>query len=388
MNRLWIGLLLVFVITLGYAFAFGAHHIDQYFNTVAETPAYLATPEATRLHERLLIADLHADTLLWPRDMLERADHGHVDVPRLIEGNVALQAFFVVTKMPRGINYDRNKGDSDLITPLVILQRWPTATWTSLTERALYQARKLHDVAARSGGRLVLIKSASDLERYLNRRQRDQNTVGGVLGIEGLHALEGKLSNLDVLYEAGFRIMGLTHFFDNEVGGSTHGVEKGGAKELGRRAVQRMEELKITLDLAHAAPALIDDVLEMATRPVVVSHTGVKETCQGPRNLSDDHVRRIAGTGGVIGIGFWDAAVCEIEPRSIARTMRYVANLVGVEHVALGSDFDGATHTHFDVAGLIQITDALRSEGFSGDQIRKIMGGNQIRLLAETLPAQ
>jgi microsomal dipeptidase-like Zn-dependent dipeptidase len=331
---------------------------------------------------------LHADTLLWPRNMLERADHGHVDVPRLIEGNVALQAFFVVTKMPRGINYDRNKGDSDLITPLVILQRWPMATWTSLTERALYQARKLHEVAARSEGRLVLIKSASDLERYLERRKRERNTVAGVLGIEGLHALEGELSNLDVLYEAGFRIMGLTHFFDNEVGGSTHGIEKGGAKELGRQVVKRMEELSITLDLAHAAPALIDDVLEMATRPVLVSHTGVKGICQGPRNLSDDHVRRIARTGGVIGIGFWDAAVCEIEPRSIARTMRYVANLVGVEHVGLGSDFDGATHTHFDVAGLIQITDALRAEGFSGDQIRKIMGGNQIRVLAETLPAQ
>ena len=241
MNRLWIGLLLVFVIALGYAFAFGAQHIDQYFNTLEEMPAYLAPAEAKRLHQRLLVADLHADTLLWPRDMLKRADHGHVDVPRLIEGNVALQAFFVVTKMPRGINYDRNKGDSDLITPLVILQRWPTATWTSLTERALYQARKLHEAAAGSEGRLVLIKSASDLERYLERREREQNTVAGVLGIEGLHALEGELSNLDVLYEAGFRIMGLTHFFDNEVGGSTHGIEKGGVKELGRQVVQRME---------------------------------------------------------------------------------------------------------------------------------------------------
>ncbi len=210
--------------------------------------------------------------------------------------------------------------------------------------------------------------------------------MGAVLAIEGLHALEGELSRLDSLYQAGFRIMAPTHFFDNALGGSAHGMEKQGLTEFGRRVIRRMEELRITVDLAHAAPALIDDVLDITTRPVLVSHTGVKGTCEGSRNLSDEHVRRIAATGGVIGIGFWDGAVCEIDPRSIVRAIRHVAKLAGVDHVGLGSDFDGGTHTSFDTTGLVQLTEALLADGFSQDEIRKIMGANVIRLLKELLP--
>src|SRR5690606_9614838 len=99
--------------------------------------------------------------------------------------------------------------------------------------------------------------------------------------------LEGRLENIDRMYDAGFRIMGLTHFFDNEVGGSAHGLEKGGLTPFGRRVIGRLEEKKMLVDLAHASRALIDDVLNMAERPVLVSHTGVEGTCPGPRNLTD-----------------------------------------------------------------------------------------------------
>ena len=149
-----------------------------------------------------------------------------------------------------------------------------------------------------------------------------------------------------------------------------------------------MEELGIALDLAHASPALIEEVLALTTRPVLVSHTGVQATCPGPRNLSDAHVRGIAETGGVIGIGFFEWAVCEIEPASIVRAIRHVADLVGVDHVGLGSDFDGGTHTPFDVTGLAQLTDALLADGFSEHEVRKILGGNEIRVLGRLLPPQ
>ncbi len=387
MKRLLMILLIAVLVGLLGLFVFGPRQAERLINTVAEPAPYSASPRAAQLYQRLIVADLHADTLLWSRDVLERARYGHVDVPRLIEGNVALQVFAAATKAPWGLNYERNPGDSDMFTLLTVLQRWPAATWTSLKERALYQAHKLREAAARSQGTLVLIESASDLDAYLARRRQERKIVGGVLAIEGLHALEGELSHLDSLYEAGYRIMGPTHFFDNEVGGSAHGMEKGGLTEFGRRVVRRMEELRITLDLAHAAPALIDDVLSMATRPVLVSHTGVKGTCEGPRNLSDDHVRRIARTGGVIGIGFWDAAVCEIEPASIVRAIRHVTNLAGVDHVGLGSDFDGGTHTPFDTTGLVQLTEALLADGFSEEEIRKIMGANEVRLLRQVLPA-
>ncbi len=89
----------------------------------------------------------------------------------------------------------------------------------------------------------------------------------------------------------------------------------------------------------------------------------------------------------MIGIGFWDAAVCEIEPASIVRAIRHVTNLAGVDHVGLGSDFDGGTHTPFDTTGLVQLTEALLADGFSEEEIRKIMGANEVRLLRQVLPA-
>jgi len=386
MRRLALGLLLALLIGGAYLLAFGSRHLEPRINTLAHAAPYAASARATQLHQRLIVADLHADTLLWSRDLLERASYGHVDVPRLIQGNVAVQVFAAPTKTPRGLNYERNPANSDMLTALLVLQRWPPATWTSLTERALYQARKLREAAARSNGALVLIESASGLDRYLARHQQERDTVGGVLAIEGLHALEGKLSQLDALYEAGYRMMGLTHFFDNEVGGSAHGIEKGGLTEFGRSVVRRMEELRITVDLAHASPTVINDVLEISSRPVIVSHTGVKGTCAGTRNLSDEHVRRIARSGGVIGIGFWGGPVCGIEPASIARAIRHTVGVAGVDHVALGSDFDGATRTAFDASGLARLTEALLAEGFSEGEIRKIMGANQLRLLRQALP--
>ena len=147
-----------------------------------------------------------------------------------------------------------------------------------------------------------------------------------------------------------------------------------------------MESLGILVDLAHASPRAVDDVLAIARRPVVVTHTGVKGTCPGPRNLSDDQIRRIAATGGVIGIGYWDAAVCGIDPASIARAIRYASRIAGVDHVALGSDFDGATRTYFDASELVLVTDALLTAGFGEDEIRRIMGGNVVRLLLDALP--
>jgi len=338
------------------------------------------------LHGTLLIADLHADSLLWSRDLLERGTRGHVDIPRLIEGNIALQAFTIVTKSPRNQNIERNTGDTDNITLLAIAQRWPIRTWHSLTERAVHQAHKLHAVAERSNGRLSLIRTSGDLATYLYQRRMAPQITAGFLGVEGAHALDGDLANLERLFEAGVRMMAPTHFFDNDIGGSAHGVEKGGLTDKGREMVRRMERKKMIVDLAHASPRTIDDVLAMATQPVVVSHTGVKGTCPNTRNLGDEHLRGIARTRGVIGIGFWETAVCGTDAKAIARAIRYSVNLVGVDHVALGSDYDGAISAPFDTTGVVTITDALLQEGFTDAEIAKVMGRNTLRLLLETLP--
>jgi microsomal dipeptidase-like Zn-dependent dipeptidase len=158
------------------------------------------------------------------------------------------------------------------------------------------------------------------------------------------HALEGDLANLARFFDAGIRMMSPSHFFDTDIGGSAHGVVKDGLTDLGRRLIGRMEAKGMLVDVAHASARTIDDVLAIATRPLVVSPTGV----------------RGARTGGVIGIGCWSTAVCGRDVRAISAAIRYTTRVVGVEHVALGSDFD----------------------------IRKVMGENVSSLLRRLLPAR
>jgi microsomal dipeptidase-like Zn-dependent dipeptidase len=382
--------LLVVVVILPLAlmavFAFAPGYVERSMNRVLNAPPYTASEQAKALHQQLFVADLHADSLLWNRDLLERSARGHVDVPRLIEGNVALQAFTIVSKTPRNMNIEANDDSTDNVTLLSVVEMWPIAAWMSLKERALYQARKLHDYAANSNGKLTLIKSKSDLEHYFTRHQTEPGITAGFLGIEGAQVLEGKADNVEAMFDAGFRMMAPTHFFDNEIGGSAHGVHKNGLTSVGKEVIQRMEAKQMLVDIAHASSATIDDVLAMATRPVLVSHTGVKGTCNNNRNLSDEQLRRIARTGGVIGIGHWDTAVCGTDAKAIARAIRHAVNIAGVNHIGLGSDFDGAVTVPFDTTGLVQITDALLGEGFSEDEIKKIMGGNVLRVLREYLP--
>lgn len=356
------------------------------FNATLDSVVTTPSDEAVRLHATLGVVDLHGDALLWDQGLLRRRSGGHIDVPRLIEGRVALQMFTTVTKTPADMNIDSNSADSDRITLLSVLQAWPPRTWSSLVERALYQATKLHDSAARSGGRLTVVTSRAELEGFLSRRSGTDSAVAGLLGIEGAHALEGDLVNLDRVFNAGFRMIGLTHFFDNEVGGSAHGSEKGGLTDFGRLTILRMEELGIAIDLAHAAPTLIDEVLDLASTPVIVSHTGVKGTCDNQRNLDDRRLLRIAKTGGVVGLGLWPTAVCGGTPAAWARAVRHAVDVAGIDHVGLGSDWDGAVPAIVDAAGVVHLTDALLQEGFGDDEIRKIMGGNVIRVLRETLP--
>jgi microsomal dipeptidase-like Zn-dependent dipeptidase len=284
------------------------------------------------------------------------------------------------------MNIERNDDSSDNITILAIAERWPFATWSSLAQRALYQSKKLQHIASRSGGTFSLIRTAADLSSYLDRRISEPRITAGFLGIEGAQALDGNLDNINTLFDAGFRMMSPSHFFDTDIGGSAHGVEKGGLTDKGKEMIRHMEAKRMIVDVAHASARTIDDVLAMATRPVFVSHSGVRGTCDNQRNLSDEQLKGIARTGGVIGIGYWETAVCGKDAKAIAKAIRYTANLIGADHVGLGSDFDGAVVEPFDTTGLVQITDALIAEGFTDEEIGKIMGRNVLRVLIQNLP--
>ena len=129
-------------------------------------PPYRASDRARALHETLWVADLHADSLLWGRDLLERSSRGQVDVPRLVEGNVALQVLAATTKSPRHLNLERNDDRSDDVVLLALALGWPPATWRRLLPRALHLAARADDLAARSGGRFRVIRSRDDLAAY------------------------------------------------------------------------------------------------------------------------------------------------------------------------------------------------------------------------------
>ncbi len=372
------------LVVLGIVTLFAAPSIlEDQQNVVLRDNEWPLTDSAKILHKSLRIADLHADTLLWKRDLLERSSIGHVDLPRLQDGGVVLQVMSVVTKSPRGQNYESNSASADdNITLLAMLQLWPVKTWDSLLHRALYQSEKLHRAAA-THEQLFIITSAAQLTIFLSQHKPGQ--VATLLATEGAHPLEGNIANLAKLWQAGYRMLGLHHFFDNRLGGSLHGESRQGLTDFGKAVVSAAVEMGFIIDVAHSSPASVDDVLAINPNPVVVSHTGIQGTCNSPRNLADEQLARIAAAGGLVGVGYWDA-VCDITPRGVARSIAYAVGLIGARHVALGSDYDGTTTVTFDTAQLNLLTQALQDSGLSNDDIRLVMGENQLRFLTQQLP--
>lgn len=358
---------------------------EKRVNKVRSRPPYEVSPEARALHSRLAVADMHADPLFWDRDLLKRNSLGHVDLPRLVDGGMALQVFSIVTHAPKGINIKSNDAkQGDLITALAVASGWPRKTWRSRLERARHQAATFDDAVDRSGGRLVAIRTREDLSGYLAARAT--GTVAGLLSVEGAQALDGKIENVAALYDMGVRMVGLTHFVDNEVGGSAHGKSRAGLSAFGRKILAALEERRMIVDLAHASPALVDDVLARGKTPPIVSHTGVRGTCPNERNLGDDQLRRIAAKGGLVAIGFWRIATCGDDADAAARAIVHAAKVAGARHVALGSDFDGAVAQPFDASGMPLITQALMKQGMPEKDIALVMGGNALRFLSERLP--
>ena len=359
--------------------------IDAGRNVVVPHEPYEISAEARALHDTLRVADLHSDMLLWMRDPARRNDRGHTDLPRLREGRVALQVFSSVTKTPSSMNYEENSADSDNITPLAIAQRWPMDTWGSIRNRALYHAERLNRLAARDGA-FTVVRSRGDLEAVLAARESDPAAMAGILATEGAHPLEGDLANIEPLWEAGYRLIGLQHFFDNALGGSLHGVSGAGLTDFGREATRAMLDRGMIIDVAHSSPAVVREVLAMTDRPLVVSHTGIHGHCPVTRNIPDDLMQAIAAEGGLIGIGFWEDVTCDDSPAGVADTILAAIDLVGIDHVALGSDYDGTVTTTFDASEYAVLTDRLLAAGLSEDAVRQVMGGNAIRFFLAELP--
>jgi len=358
--------------------------IDKQHNEVRVKGPYSVSPKAENIYNSLdFIADMHCDALLWKRDLLKDNDFGQVDIPKLLKANVAIQAFTIVTKSPKGQNFKKNTGGSDNITSLFLAQGRPT---NSLTKRAVLQCQALFDFAKQSEGRFRVITTSNEFEKYLSDIKNNNKITAGFLGVEGAHALDGKLENVQLLYDHGVRMMSATHAFDNKLGGSAHGISRDGLTDFGKEVILKMNALNMIIDVAHCSPKLIDDIVKLSSQPIVSSHTGVKGTCDNVRNLSDKHILDISNSGGLISIAMFKQAVCGIDAKATAKAIKYVANLVGVQYVSLGSDFDGSVITPFDITGLPLIVEELIKLDFTESEIKKIMGENVKDFLLQNLP--
>lgn len=359
--------------------------VDALMNGVSnDAPA--ATDEDRAWVARHPVVDLHADPLLWNRDLLVRGTRGHVDVPRLLEGHVVLQVMGAPTHVPLFLNMRFNPRFPEVTQALADVYGWGEAARGSSMGRALAMAAHLTRATERSGGVFRLIRTAEDLDAHLLAVNRGEKRTAALLATEGAYPLEGGVAALPTLVAAGYRMVGLAHFVDGAVCGSAHGVEGHGLTELGRALVPALEDAGVTVDLAHASPATVEDTLALVRKPVVFSHTGVQATCAGPRNLSDEQLRRVATNGGLVGIGFFAAAVCGTDTASVVRALMHVVRTVGVRHAALGSDWDGAVTTPWDAAGTAELVHGLRKAGLTDADLQGVMGGNALRVLRQNLP--
>ncbi|MGB6923619.1 MAG: membrane dipeptidase [Methyloceanibacter sp.] len=438
-----VGLVVILLVAVAAFIGTGllADRIEFYQNRVYATELPRLSPEALLLHRSLFIVDLHGDTMLWDRDLLKRSTHGHVDLPRLKDGNVALQIFAAVTKTPdkhaAPPGAKLTEGETECLSAdsrnmtgwLQVAQLRPLSVWFDLKKRALYQANRLRTFVKASNGDLQIIETVEDLRQLVQAQvSGTSRPIGALIALEGAHWLgEGNDTPEDVklgvreLFDAGFRMLAPVHRFNNALGASSEGCDqRAGFTENGRAFLQAVGDSNIILDLAHASDAGIAEAAKASTGPVVVSHTGLraycrpskpgeKPACDIARNMPDDEVRAVARTGGIVGVGVWIEAVGESmngvvdafaaaygalsEPAFVDEMRARNPDYDPFDHIALGSDFDGAVQTPIDVAGLPFLVQALmdrrQPDGtrlFDDNAIRKIFGVNACRVFATRLP--
>jgi membrane dipeptidase len=367
------------------------------------------SPAARELHFQSIVVDTHDDTtqrLLDPKfDFGARHTDGSVDIPRMREGG--LSAIFFSIWIPG------------------------TVTGPTAVQRALDQIGAVRETVARHPNDLVLCTTADEI-----RHAKAANKIAVLIGVEGGHMINNSLANLDKFFALGVRYMTLTHTVNTDwADASTDKAAHNGLTDFGKQVVREMNRLGMMVDISHVADKTFYDVLAASKAPVIASHSSCRALCSAPRNMTDDMIKALAAKGGVIQINyhigflsqqFQDASKAhpelgkEIEAESkkrcgdneacqlieadkitrdlvaqgklprvdwteIIKHIDHAVKLAGVDHVGLGSDFDGADMPYGmeDVSDIPQITNALLAKGDSPADVRKILGGNTLRLMQD-----
>lgn len=360
-----------------------------------------------RAHMSLIpIIDGHNDTLTQihnatgdnRRSFLVRSDKGHVDLPRARAGGL-VGGFFAIFTASK--NYKRNPGpligdDGEVIPGGIAYPLPPKLSRQRATTYVNRVISDLYRLVEASDGQIEVVRNSADLDGCIGT-----GTFAVILHIEGAEAIDSDLRMLDVLYAAGLRSLGPvwsrpTIFAHGVPFDFPRSPDTGpGLTEAGRRLIARCNELGIMVDLSHMNERGFWDVAELSDAPLVATHSAAYTLSRSPRNLTDAQIDEVARTDGVIGVNYHVGFLREDgngsgEPNTslteIVRHARYIADRIGVEHVALGSDFDGATMPSDldDVTKLPDLMDAMRSAGFGEDDLVRIGYGNWVRVLEKT----
>ncbi len=311
------------------------------------------------VHRSALVVDLHCDTILdiqaGKRTLAQRSTEGHVDLPRLREGGVGAQVFamFVAPRMTR-------RGQARVRE---LIQTFPGTVKASASE-------------------IAPVTTVDPIEQA-----RREGKVAAILSIEnGGDAVGGDPRGLDNLYREGVRMIGLTWNLSNPLGDGAPGRTHGGLTDAGRATLRRMEEMGIVVDVSHLSEASFWDAMKVTRGPIIASHSNASGLHPHPRTLTDDQLRVIAQRGGVVGVNFYAGFLGAASLEHVLAHIDYLVKVMGVDHVALGSDFDGipqAPRGLEDVSKMPNLTAGLQRRGYTTEQIQKILGGNAIRVLRE-----
>ncbi len=322
------------------------------------SPAAVSASTAADLHRDTIVVDLHCDTLLEvqarKRDIRNRSARGAIDLPRLREGGMGAQVFAVFVhpqEAPRGF-----ARALELITAFDrMIEENP---------RSLGRATTVAEITALHG----------------------EGRIGAVLAIENADALEHDLGNLERLYRRGVRMMSLTWNQSNPLADGALEQTHGGLTAFGRQVVARMQELGMVIDVSHLSPQSFWDVLAASHGPIVASHSSAAGLTPHPRNLTDAQLRAIAQRGGLVGVNFYPVLLGRPTLDRVLDHIDYLVKVMGVDHVGLGSDFDGFTgqvEGLEDISKLPRLTAGLLARGHSPEQVRKILGGNALRVFRQ-----
>ncbi|PKM82104.1 MAG: peptidase [Firmicutes bacterium HGW-Firmicutes-13] len=315
-----------------------------------------------------MIADAHCDTVhrfFLPSDEYDfknRNDSGHIDLPRLKEGGIKVQVFALYIEPE--YNPDRSLKRCLILYDQLI--------------RTLQDCRE----------EIELVRSSDEMEDALKK-----DKIAAFISIEGGEALEGSLAVLRVLYSLGIRFLTLTWNHRNQIADGVGEKETGGGlTRFGREVIKEMNRLEMVIDVSHLSEAGFWEVMELSESPVIASHSNAAALCSHPRNLKDEQIKALADKGGLIGINFYPPFVGsqKADIPFLLDHIDHMVNLVGIDYIGLGSDFDGIKETLVgleDVSKLPNLTHELITRGYNDKDIKKIYGENFLNFIKKNLKA-